>query len=57
MSDFPNIISRLKYIFLTEALVHRCILKNYTKFTGKHLCWSLFNIHKDTLLNFEIVEK
>ena len=33
-------------ILCTEAVVHRCsskqVLKNFAKFTGKHLCQSLF---------------
>ena len=34
-------------ILKTEAVVQRCstrkaVLKNFTKFTGKHLCQSLF---------------
>ena len=30
-----------------EAVVHRCsskyVFKNFANFTGKHLCWSLFD--------------
>ena len=40
----------VKKVFLKSTETHNfaiisyceCILKNFTKFTGKHLCWSLF---------------
>ena len=27
-----------------EVFLKKCVLKNFTKFTGKRLCWSLFFI-------------
>ena len=26
----------------SEVFYKKAVLKNFTKFTGKHLCWSLF---------------
>ena len=39
-------IDRLKYFKnqkqSPEVFCERCVPKNFTKFAGKHLCWSLF---------------
>ena len=43
-----------QYSVITEAVVRRCsvkksVPKNFTKFTGKHLCQRLFFIKKESL--------
>ena len=60
--NFVNIVVGIKIIFLwkclsncevsfqkqpPEVFCEKSILKNFTKFKGKHLCWSLFliNLH------------
>ena len=48
-------------VLIIEAVVQRCsvkkgVLKNFAKFTGKHLCQFLFLIKLQVLQNFRTTE-
>ena len=53
--SFPKFVSEdtIDRSSLPEVFCKKGVLKNCTKFTGKHLCQSLFLKQKDTGISFE----
>ena len=40
-----------------RCTVDKCVLKNFTNFTGKHMCWSLFCNKVAVLRSFNFIKK
>ena len=44
-----DVIDVFKKNLLTGVLLTKCVNKNFAKFTGKHLCWSLWEVFPELL--------